>query len=147
MTFIIFWAAVLAILFFILTFIFKGLSSIFESITEALGTVILLGMYGGMIAGVLFIIYLIGNAIAADELKYLGLGIVILLVTIIVLVGIVVAFFGAVVALIISIIHSIRYLLISIVLWTATILETIGDYCEIAYKFFLSIIMNQLQKN
>ena len=147
MAVIIFGAAVLAVLFLVLSIIFKGLSAIFEGVLEMAGTVIGLALFGGMIAGVLFVIYLIGNAIVTDELKYLGSGIIILFVTVVVLIGIVMTFFGTLIMLIMSVIHFIRAAIIGLIYGAYTLLDIIGGFCEKIFEFFLRVIKNQLIKN
>lgn len=141
--FIIFWAALLCVVFFLLGVLFKGLASLFQgilmSVTGTLAITLLVGFGELIVFGILFMAVGIRDWGVANMI----LTIVVDTVLISIIVVIVLILIGGPGAVLLSItLLALEYVigLVSMVLGGAAVA------CEKAYVFFLSIIIKQLDK-
>jgi hypothetical protein len=66
MTFIIFWAAVFAIIFFLIGVVCKGMAAVFSGAVETVTFVGAIGLLGSLAVGALYLIYAIVNGIITE---------------------------------------------------------------------------------
>lgn len=134
-TFIIFWAALFALVFFVLGVIFKALASAFHALLFSIGRALAVGGLAGLAALVLYSLYAIVNGIARGDL--------ITVIEAIVVVVLVLCLFGAIVVYLGAILLEFVFKILEIV---SGILEWFADRCEKGYINFLTVIVNRLNK-
>ncbi len=138
-TFVVFWAALLCVVFFLLGTIFKGISSAFTGLLESGGFVLAIGFLGGLAALVLYLIYAIAHGIITEGFSSV-LGTVILAIIVFGLIGGIIGGLGSIV---LSIALAVaEYVLIAV----AFVLEGATSICEKAYMYFLLVIYKRLDR-
>ncbi|MCM1186514.1 MAG: hypothetical protein NC251_10315 [Lachnoclostridium sp.] len=136
-TFIIFWAAVFALLFFVLAVIFKILASALEALLSAGGQTLAIGGLAIMIVIALSLFYAIVDGIIKEGLLSV-LGTIVLFVIVL---GIFGAIFGGLGAALIELVVAVALFVLEIV---SGVLEWLADKCEEGYIKFLRIIVNRI---
>ena len=137
--FIIFWAALFCILFFLLGTVFKGLASLFDGLISSaiyvISTAIMVGL--GEIA--LFAVYAIASGVRTS-----GIGAVLGMMAILFIeLALTAALLGGLGSLLLGIILSVLEAVIDII---SGALEGAASACEKAYAYFLFVIMQRLDK-
>lgn len=135
----IFWAAVMAILFFLIGIVFKGLASVFNALLSSIGTTVVIGGCGLLAFLALYAIYGIVDGIITGGI-WDTLGMIVLLV---IEIGIVVALLGGLGSVIIGVIITVATFVLEIV---SGILEGAAALSEKAYSHFLLVIVKRLEK-
>lgn len=136
---VIFWAALMAIIFFLLGNIFKALASAFNALISSLGFILAVGGLAllGIIA--LYLIYGITDGIVTS-----GVGEVIGEIFLLIIeLGILGAIFGGLGAAILELLVTIVG---AILMFISGILEWAADLFERGYAKFLKVIINNLEK-
>ncbi|MCM1326316.1 MAG: hypothetical protein NC094_04265 [Bacteroidales bacterium] len=136
-TFIIFWAAVFALLFFVLAVIFKILASALEALLSAGGQTLAVGFLAIIIVIALSLFYAIVDGIIKEGLLSV-LGTIVLFVIVL---GILGAIFGGLGAALIELVVAAALFVLEIV---SGVLEWLADKCEDGYIKFLRIIVNRI---
>lgn len=134
---IIFWAALFAILFFLLGAACKTLASMFNGAIEALAFVLSVIFLAIMAIIVLSMVY----AIAHGDLSLSEL--VGMILSLIIMIGMLCAILGGLGELIVAVIFFIAQMILVVI---SFILENSAAICESAYVFFLNIIVNRFEK-
>lgn len=144
--FVIFWAAVFALLFFLLGVIFKALASVFNyALQAAVASMIpIIGKFciPILLAIALGILYAIVVGIMTEGF-WSVIGLLILLV---ILIGITVALFGWLGALLWVFLELIVACVLYIVGFVSFGLEWLADRCERGYLKFLNVIIKRIDK-
>lgn len=137
--FVIFWAAVLAVLFFILGIIFKGLASALNSLLSSIGDILVIGGLATLAVTALYLLYAIIDGIITQGIREV-LGMILLFVLGIGIVGALLGGLGSVLLSIIVVITE------YILLVSSFVLERAAAICEEGYNKFLTVIQNCLDK-
>lgn len=145
-TFVIFWAAVFALIFFLLGVIFKALASVFNYAIPAsvVGMIPIIGMF---LAPVLLLIAIgILYAIVVGIITEGFWSVVGLIILLIILIGIVVALFGWLGALLWLCLELIALCALHIIEFVSFGLEWLADKCESGYVTFLNVIIKRVNQ-
>jgi hypothetical protein len=137
--FIIFWSAVVCILFFLLGAFFKGLASMFNGFVVSMIEVLSLLVLGAFSFGVLTLIFMIAQAVGTGTMGNFWGMIVMLVFTLVFAIGL----FGGLAAALLSLIGSV---LMAVITWISVVLEVVAQWCENVYVKFLNIIINRFEK-
>lgn len=137
--FVLFGAAVLAIIFFIIGIGIKALAAAFDALIISLGDTCAIGGLAAMVGIVLYLIYAVLDEIAQS-------GFVSAIKTIIFLIIMLGIFWGLVGDLGTLLLNIIEIFALSILNVITRILEWMADACERAYIKFLTIIMKHIDK-
>ena len=136
-TFVVFWAALMCVLFFLIGAVFKGLASVFRGLLESAQLVIAIGILAGLAAGALVLIAAIIEGIVTQ-----GLGEVI---GTIILALIILGIFGSLVGGLGSLLLELAVMIAGILLTAIEfVLEGGSALCEKAYEHFLRVIDKRL---
>lgn len=138
-SFVIFWSATFAIIFFVLGIIFKALASAFKALLTSLGMMIGIGGLVGLAVLALVLLYNVIDGIIKDGFW----SVVGEIVFIIVMLGIVGAWIGGLGVLILETVVLIADNIITI---TSAVLEWAAYLCERLYARFLTAIIVRLDK-
>lgn len=139
MTFIIFGAAVMAIIFFGLGVVCKGLASAFNGGIETAAFIAKICLWSGIGIVALYLLCVIVNGIVSGNV----LAVIGTIILSIVYIGIVVLFVGWLWKIIFMLVQLIVTFVMNLVY---LILEFAAATCERAYAYFLNAIIQQLQK-
>ena len=139
MTFIVFWAAVFAIILFLAGVICKGLAAMFNAATVAIGGILKELLYVIICEIGLYLTYLIIDGIIREGfISVLGTVLKTLFY---------IAFFWFLLGEAGGTICGLGLGIVSIIVDTiALALETVADTCERAYEYFLNVIIKQIKK-
>lgn len=138
-TIVVFWAAVMCVLFFLLGTIFKGISSAFTGFMESGGFILAIGFLGGLAALVLYLIYAIVHGIITEGLGSVFGTIIIALIVF----GLIGGIIGGLGSIVLSIALTVaEYILIAM----AFMLDGATSICEKAYNHFLLVIYKRLDR-
>lgn len=142
--FVIFWAAVFALLFFLLSVIFNALASVFNYAIPAAvaGMVPVIGAFSLPILLViaLGILYAIVDGIITSGFwSVIGLFVLLSIV-----IGIVVALFGGFGMLLLSLLELIVSITLLIIAYVSDGLEWLADRCESGYVKLLNVIIKRI---
>ena len=138
-TFVIFWAALFCIIFFLLETFFKTLASFFSGFIYSAAYIIAIAILTGLGVIALLLIYFIANAISTDSLgETIGI-----LIAWGVFIGIIVGLIGGLGSALIGLIVRIVEVIICVV---STVFEGGANICEKAYVHFLLAIVKRLDK-
>ena len=144
--FVIFWAAVFALLFFLLGVIFKALASVFNYALQASveSMIPIIGMFCApiLLAIALGILYAIVVGIITEGF-WSVIGLLMLLIFII---GIVVALFGWLGSLLWVCLELIAVCVLYIIGFVSFGLEWLADRCEWGYVKFLNVIIKRIDR-
>ena len=137
--FVIFWASLFCVIFFLLGTLFKGLASLFTGFVTSVMNVIRIAILAGLGIVALFALYLIASGIRTS-----GLGDVIGTIVIFVIVlGIIGGLLGGLGADLLDLATAVVEFVIAIV---SGVLEGAAGICERAYVHFLMAIIKRLDK-
>lgn len=136
MTIAIFGAAVLALLFFLLGVIFKGLASVINGALESIAIVGGIGLAGGALLFVLYFVYFIANGIATKGLMSVITDIVMLIICLGLFIGLV----GWIGEFAITIVYAALAIILGAI---STSIEFLAEKCEKIYVHFLNVIIKQ----
>ena len=143
-TFVIFWAAVFALLFFLVGVIFKALASVFNyAIQDSVaGMAPIIGMFcvPVLLAAAIGILYAIVEGIITEGF-WSVIGPIVLLV---IFVGIIVALFGWLGALLLALLELVATCVLVIAGFVSFGLEWLADKCEWGYITFLNVIIKRI---
>lgn len=144
--FVIFWAAVFALLFFLLGVIFKALASVFNYALQAsvASMIPIIGMFFVpiILAIALGILYAIVVGIMTEGFwSVIGL-----LILLIILIGITVALFGWLGSLLWVFLELIAVCVLYIIGIVSFVLEWLADRCEWGYVKFLNVIIKRIDR-
>lgn len=136
-TFVIFWSAVFALLFFVLAVIFKILASALGALLSAGGQALAVGglAVGAVIALSLFYA-IVDGIIKGGLLSVIGTIVMLLFVL-----GILGAFLGGLGAALVELVVTVALLVLDVV---SGVLEWLAEKCEDGYIKFLRIIVNRI---
>ena len=136
-TFVIFWAALLAIIFFLLSVVTKGIFAVLMGTVEVLGKLLIVIFYGG---GAALLLYLLASVVQSimDGTFWSAIGSIILFIIVI---GIIGAFIGGLLEVILVLVASIAVSIAGIVL---KVFGAIYSFFEFGYAYFLKVIMIRL---
>lgn len=138
-TFVIFWAALFCVIFFLLGTLFKGLASLFTGFINSVMEVIAIAILAGLGIVVLFALYAIASGI-----RTAGLGEVIETIVILVIVlGIIGGLLGGLGAALLELATAVVGFVITVV---SVVLEGAAAFCEKAYAHFLLVIIKRVDK-
>ncbi len=137
--FVIFWAAAMCIVFFLLGVICKGCAALFRGLLNSLGKTTVISILLGLCLVGLFLIYAVANEIAINGFGSAVGGLIGLIAAGAISIGIIV-WFGEI---IIGFFIIIGEAMITVV---STILEKASNYCERIYIHFLQIIIKRIEK-
>lgn len=132
-------AAFFCIFFFLLGVVFKGMAAMFKAFLTSIATVIRVAVMAGGCFTVLYIVYFVVETIIAGRLGELIVMLLIggvcffILTFLFILVG----------SIILSFVIQVVEIFIDVI---STILEGAANICERAYEYFLSIIVNRLER-
>ncbi len=135
---VIFWAAVFAVLFFVLGVVFKALASVFNALMASTG-VFAIGALAAMAVIALYLLYAIADGIIREGF-WAVFGWVLMFLVII---GIVGAIFGGLGAVLLELIIVVAE---AVLLVVSGALEWLADKCERGYIKFLKVIINRLDR-
>lgn len=138
-SFVIFWSAIFAIIFFVLGIIFKALASAFNSLLTSLGIILAIGGLTSLVGIGLFLMYAIVDGITKEGFKSVIGILVMMIVDIVILIAIVVGLGAG----LFRIIVAIGRFVLSII---SNILEFFAVIFENEYAKFLKAIINRLDK-
>ena len=139
MAFIIFWAAVFAIIFFLVGVVCKGLASVFNGAVETITFVGAISLLGGLAAVALYLIYAIVNGIITEGFMSV-LGTIFMFFLYIGIISLLIGWLGTI------IVEIVAYVVTLVMGIVSGILEFAADACERAYGYFLNAIIKQLEK-
>lgn len=144
--FVIFWAAVFALIFFLLGVIFKALASVFNYALQASveGMIPIIGMFCTpiLLAIAIGILYAIVVGIITEGFwSVIGL-----LILLFILIGIVVALFGWLGSLLWVCLELIAVCVLYIIEFVSSGLEWLADGCESGYIKFLNVIIKRIDQ-
>lgn len=139
MTFIIFWAAIFAIIFFLIGVVCKGLASVFNGAVKTITFVGAIGLLGGLAAVALCLIYAIVHGIITEGF----MSVLELIIMFLFEIGIIILVIGWLGPIIVEVIAFVVMLVVGFV---SDVLEFAADACERAYGYFLNAIIKQLEK-
>ena len=135
----IFWACAFAVFFFLLGVVCKGLAAAFQGLLNTIGEFIKYMAWAAIAVIVLFLIGLIVSSIAAGSLIEL-IGLVVVLLVVLAIGYFLVGWLGA-------LIFAVALVAAEFILaFTEDLFESAAYYCEEAYSYFLSIIINRIEK-
>ncbi len=138
-SFVVFWAALMCVLFFLIGALFKGLASIFNGLLDSVQLVLGIGILAGLAAGALVLIAGIVEGIVTQGLGEV-IGTIILALVVLGLIGGLVGGLGA--ALL-----ELALMVAGIVLTAIQfVLEGGSALCEKAYAHFLLVIYKRLDR-
>lgn len=136
---IIFWAALIAMIFFLFSTVFKGLAAMLEGGIVAIAWTIIIGVFGLAIVALLGVIYSIAAGAHTGELfDVLGY-----MVMIVIAMMINIAILGGLGMIALQIVIAVLSIVINMV---SGILEGLSAVCDMAYLHFLNVIMKRLDK-
>ncbi len=137
--FVIFWAALFCVIFFLLGTLFKGLASLFTGFITSAIYVISFAILAGLGVAALFAIYAIANGIRTS-----GIGEVIgTIVILVIVIGIIGGLLGELGAALLELATAVVEIVITVV---SVVLEGAAEICEKAYAHFLMAIIKRLDK-
>lgn len=138
-TFVIFWSAAFAIIFFVLGIIFKALASACNALLSSIGGVLAVGGLASLAGVVLYLLYVIIDGIIKDGF-WSVVGSIIIFLVILGFIGGIIGGLGAVLLELVVVIVSFVFEIIS------GILEWLASTCEKGYAKFLTAIIKRLDK-
>ncbi len=133
---VIFWAAVFAVLFFVLGVVFKALASVFNALMASTG-VFAIGVLAAMAVIALYLLYAIADGIIKEGF-WAVFGWVLLFLVVIGIGGAILGGLGAVLLELIIVVAE------AVLLVVSGALEWLADKCERGYIKFLKVIINRL---
>lgn len=138
-TFVIFWAALFTIFFFIAGTLFKALASAFYALMSFVGKMIIFLILGTVALFSSVLVYMIIDAIVKGSFGGFIEGIIISAVVL----GILIAIFGGIGAMVLDIAISTAGFVIRVV---SFVLEYAAMLCESGYAKFLTILIKRIEK-
>lgn len=138
-TFVIFWAALLAIIFFVLGIVFKGLASAFNALMSSVGAIIGFAALALLIGGALYSLYAIVDGIITKGLGEV-IGMIFLFLFELGLVGALVGPLGSL------LINAATVIVQLFLVATSFVLEGAAAICQKGYDKFLTVIFKRLDK-
>lgn len=143
MTFIIFWASLFAVVFFLLGAIFKSIASLTKALVVASAYIVLITLGVGVTIVILYALYIIVYGIANGLIGE----VIEVFVLMIVVGGFVGALFYGAGVLALQLLRGIIATVEGVLQWISNVMEFWAAKCEQAYEFFLHIITKQIKKN
>lgn len=142
-TFVIFWSAAFAIIFFILGIFFKTLASAFNALKSSIGVLVKGGLAG--LAGVaLYLLYAIIDGIIKEGF-WSVVGAIVLIIIMFVIIGIIIDYLGcghigtSILDFVVQVVGYVLHIIFVVLEWAAGL-------CERAYEKFLKAIIRRLDK-
>ncbi len=137
--FVIFWAALFCVIFFLLGTLFKGLASLFTGFITSAINVISFAILAGLGVAALFALYAIASGIRTSGLGAV-IGTIVMLVIVLGIIGGLVGGLGAALLELAAVVVEFVITAVSVVL------EGAAGICEKAYAHFLLVIIKRLDK-
>ena len=135
----IFWASVCEVFFFLLGVVCKGLAAAFQGLLTTIGEVIKVVVWAAIAVIALLLFGLIIASIATGSLIEL-IGLVVVLLVVLAIGYCLVGWLGALIFAVALVVAEF------ILAFTEDLFESAAYYCEEAYSYFLSIIINRIEK-
>lgn len=136
---IMFWAAVLALLFFLLEIILRGLSSAFEGAVSSAITILCIAFVIGIAVCALYLVYIIVGSFMNNDIWDAVLNLFLFILCILFAAGLLGGIGGSILAILLPVLEMV-FMVICLVL------DTLAEWCKRANGYFFSVISKNIDK-